>query len=86
MSFLVFSYNLPEEDQGIQCQFSFLYLFLFFVGGMHPLCPKIILLPTIYTCLLFLLQIAGLVSCSLILVVLLAIGPYFRTLPNVSIC
>ena len=29
-------------------------------------------------------QIAGLISCSLILVVLVAIGPYFKTLPNVS--
>ncbi|XP_045166234.2 prestin-like isoform X2 [Mercenaria mercenaria] len=27
-------------------------------------------------------QVAGLVSCCLLLVVLLAIGPYFRTLPN----
>lgn len=29
-------------------------------------------------------QVAGVVSCCLLLVVLLAIGPYFRTLPNVS--
>ena len=30
------------------------------------------------------LQVAGLFSCLLLLVVLLAIGPYFKTLPNVS--
>ena len=32
----------------------------------------------------FLFQMAGLVSCALLLVVLLAIGPYFKTLPNVG--
>lgn len=34
---------------------------------------------------LFHLQVAGLISCVLLLIVLLAIGPYFRTLPNVSV-
>ena len=33
---------------------------------------------------LFLFQVAGLVSCALLLVVLLAVGPYFKTLPNAS--
>ena len=31
-----------------------------------------------------LVQVAGLVSCAMLLVVMLALGPYFKTLPNVS--
>ena len=33
---------------------------------------------------LFLFQVAGLVSCVMLLVVMLAMGPYFKTLPTVS--